>query len=175
MANCEWTNCGEQGSHSVNVNFPGEAEEVWTVCRLHDRALKIQAVAGRPKVEPKQEVPPTMEVCCGACGRPLDEGPGLSPEERRPCPDCQSLRRLAKVGITATVTTHASVRARSKRSGKGGWLTDTRAGDDYVRILEGWGSRELTTDREHNRYRELIVLPDGTRIESTALLSDHRD
>jgi hypothetical protein len=52
-------------------------------------------------------------------------------------------------------------------------MLDTRTGEDYTHLLEGWGQRELTKDREHDHYRELIELHDGTRIESTAKLSDH--
>lgn len=85
------------------------------------------------------------------------------------------MTRLHKVGLHATLTLRESLRARAKRPGKGGWLQETRSGDDYTRVLEGWGKRELTTDREHDRYRELIQLHDGTRIESVARLSDHRD
>lgn len=59
--------------------------------------------------------------------------------------------------------------------GKGGWILDTTGGDDYTRILEAWGKRELTKDSEKDLYREVIDLWDGTRIESTARLSDHHD
>jgi len=175
LAKCEWTDCNEQESHTVKLDFPGESQEVWTVCRRHDRELKIQVMASRPKAEPSEEAPPSIEVCCGDCQRRLEESPDLPPPERQPCPQCRSLKRLVKVAVNDSVTMRESVRVRAKRPGKGGWLLDTKAGDSYQRALEGWGKRELTTDREHNRYRELIVLPDGTRIESTALLSDHRD
>jgi hypothetical protein len=60
-------------------------------------------------------------------------------------------------------------------TGRGGWIVRLRAGDDYVRQLEGWGKRELLLDREHDRYREVIELPDGSFIESDAALSDHHD
>lgn len=62
-----------------------------------------------------------------------------------------------------------------KRSGKGGWALDTTGGDDYTRDLEAWGQRALTKDSENGLYREVIELWDGTRIESTARLSDHHD
>ncbi|HTE83916.1 MAG TPA: hypothetical protein VK821_04220 [Dehalococcoidia bacterium] len=52
---------------------------------------------------------------------------------------------------------------------------EMRAGDDYTRVLEGWGRRELTIDRQQDRYRELIELHDGTRIKSIARLKDHQD
>jgi hypothetical protein len=54
-------------------------------------------------------------------------------------------------------------------------MVDIRTGDDYTRMLEGWGRRELTKDRRGDHYRELIELHDGTRIESVARLADHHD
>lgn len=119
------------------------------------------------------ESKPTVEVCCGACEVALDERQDAAVEDRLPCPSCGSLRRLHKVSIQETLGLHEPVRARGKRLGKGGWIVDTRSGDDYTRALEGWGKRELTMDRENDRYRELIVLHDGTQIESTAALRDH--
>jgi hypothetical protein len=70
---------------------------------------------------------------------------------------------------------HESVRVRSKTPGKGGWMVDTRSGDDYSRDLDAWGKRELTKDRAKDLYREVIELFEGTRIESTAQLRDHHD
>ncbi len=52
---------------------------------------------------------------------------------------------------------------------------ETSEGDDYTRDLEAWGTRQLTMDREKDRYCEIIELWDGTRIESTARLTDHHD
>jgi len=171
---CDWAGCADAGTHTVTIDFPGEPQEVWNVCRSHDRELKTQAVASRPKTEPPKEEPITIEVFCGECQRPLDEASDLPSEQRLPCPACGSVRRLHKVGIHETVTMHESVRARSKRPGKGGWLQDMRTGDDYSRMLEGWGQLERSVDREQGRYREFIELPDGTRIESVARLSDHQ-
>ncbi|MFJ8313944.1 MULTISPECIES: hypothetical protein [unclassified Streptomyces] len=54
-------------------------------------------------------------------------------------------------------------------------MVDTRAGDNYTRGLDAWGHRELTTNREQNLYREVVELLDGSRITSTARLSDHRN
>jgi hypothetical protein len=172
---CEWAACADAGTHTVTIDFPGESQEVWTVCRLHDRALKTQAVASRPKAEPpEEEEPTTLEVCCGECERPLAEPSGLPVEQRQPCPACGSLKRLNKVGIHSNLSFRESVRLRTKRAGKGGWMQDTWTGDDYTRMLEGWGKRERTVDRENGRYREVIELHDGTRIVSVARLSDHR-
>jgi phage FluMu protein Com len=171
---CEGPGCSESGTHTVTIDFPGESREVWTVCRRHERALKRQAVASRPKASPPKQEPTTIEVRCGACGGLLAEAPCLAIEQRQPCPECGSLQRRVAVGIHEQLPLHDSLRARSRRPGKSGWLVDTEAGDDYTKLLEGWGSREVIYDREQDRYRELIKLHDGTRIESVARLSDHR-
>ena len=175
MSACEWVGCSEASTHTVTIDFPGEPPEIWKVCRQHDRALKLQAVASRPKAEPPKEQPTTVEVFCGDCELSLNEPSDLPTEERQPCPNCGSVKRLVKVGIYETLTMHESVRARSQRPSKGGWIVDVLSGDDYTRMLEGWGRRELTKDRERDQYRELIELHDGTRIESVARLRDHHD
>jgi hypothetical protein len=174
MPSCEWPGCSDTGTHTVTIDFPAEAREIWTVCRRHDRMLKTKAVASRPKASPPKEQPTTVEVHCGECRRPLDEPADLPSDHRQPCPNCGSATRLVKVAVHETLTLRGAVRVRSRGPAKGGWLVDTRTGDDYTRMLEGWGRRELTKDRKDNRYRELIELHDSTRIESTARLTDHR-
>ena len=144
MPTCEWSGCTAVSTHTVTIEFPGEPRETWNVCRQHDRVLKVQAVASRRKAEPPKQQPTTVEVCCGDCQVSLDERSDLPPDERQPCPKCGSIKRLVKVGIRETLTMHASVRARSRRPGKGGWIMDTQSGDDYTRMLEGWGRREVT-------------------------------
>ena len=70
---------------------------------------------------------------------------------------------------------HERLRLQQRRPGKGGWLLDTASGDSYTSDLGAWGKLEQTKDREHDRYREVIDLWDGTRIISTARLTDHHD
>jgi hypothetical protein len=45
---------------------------------------------------------PTV-VCCDGCGGQLSESPGLSPEEREPCPQCGSLIRRARIHVSSAV------------------------------------------------------------------------
>lgn len=118
----------------MTLAFPGEPQEVWVLCRQHDRSIKRQAVASRPRAETPTEERTTVEVCCGACQRSLDERSDLPAEQRQPCPSCGSMTRLHKVGLHATLTLRESLRARAKRPGKGGWLQETRSGDDYTRV-----------------------------------------
>ena len=129
----------------------------------------------RPKATPVPDPPPTSEVRCGDCQEPLAESDRLPVNQRQPCPSCGSLKRLVAVTVADSLTMHDSVRARSKTPGKGGWMVDTRSGDDYSHDLDAWGKRELTKGRAKDLYREVIELYDGTRIESTARLRDHHD
>jgi hypothetical protein len=176
MATCEWSECADAATHTVDISFPDGADETWEVCRAHDRELKRQAVHSRPKPSPPPVAPPPpVEVQCGACLQPLDEAVSIPNHERQPCTACGSLRRLHKITIVEAFAAHESLRMRSKQPGKGRWMTDIRTGDDYTRALEAWGTRLLETDRVRNVYREVITLYDGTRVESRARLTDHHD
>ncbi len=171
---CEWSSCSAPATHTVRIQFPGSRLERWSVCRAHDSSLKFQAISSRPvKLPPAPPDAAAPAVHCADCDRLLDEPMNLPVEQRTPCPGCQSHRRLVKREVADVAETHASVQVRAKRAGKGGWIQQQKAGDDYTRLLQGWGQRELETDRGKNRYRERIVLYDGTTIESTAKLTDH--
>ena len=173
---CQWPErCREQATHTVVVHFPGEPEEAWRVCRQHERQLKTQAVRNRPPRPPRAEATVPNVVRCSGCGRVIDEPSDIADELRSRCPDCGSTTRTIEVQLAVNLDIHMSIRARTKTPGRGGWMLDTRSGDNYTRDLEAWGTRGMTTDRKHDLYREVIELWDGTRIESTGRLSDHQD
>ena len=175
MTACEWEPCADPATHSVEITFPGQPAETWHVCRPHDRQVKASAVRSRPALSPLAEAPTVAKVACGQCHRLVDEPPGLRSDDRRACPACGSLVRHVSLSISGTVEVRESLRARLKRAGKGGWVLDIRGGVEYTRDLAAWGKRQLTLDRETDLYREVIELFDGTRITSTARLTDHRD
>jgi hypothetical protein len=176
MSTCDDELCEAAANHLVSITFPDAAEEIWNVCRRHDRSLKLEAVRSRQKAEPANGAStPQATVECGQCHQLLAEPSDLPVENRQPCPDCRSLSRHMNITLSDTVIVHECLRVRTKQAGKGGWRVDTRTGDDYTHDLAAWGKREFTTDRDADRYREAIELYDGTRIVSTARLSDHRD
>ncbi len=159
---CEMDGCQDNATHTVLI-VSGNGEETWKVCRPHDRELKRAFVGGVP-----QSVPPpdaAAIVQCGECGQVLADA---SP----PCSRCGSLNRAITVGDT--VTMHEAARVCSKHPGKSGWLLDVKAGDCFTKDLNAWSHRELVLDREHDRYREVIELYEGSRLESTAKLCDHQ-
>ena len=55
------------------------------------------------------------------------------------------------------------------------WLVKGTGREDALKDLDATAKRELTTDTELNVYREVLELDDGTRLEITARLTDHRD
>jgi hypothetical protein len=172
---CEWSACQSLSTHKLRIHFPDLADETWFVCRQHDRMVKFQTVTSRPKKPPVAEERTANVVRCGDCGRVLEERSDVDVHERRPCPDCGSSVRHIDVHVFETVTMHEKVGVKVKRPGNRGWILDTTGGDDYTRDLEAWGKRGLTMDGEKDLYREVIELWDGTRIESTARLSDHHE
>lgn len=165
--------CPSLGTHTVLIHFPQMLDETWLVCREHDRQRKVQAVRSRPKRPPEVEETRPNVVRCSGCDRVLEEPSDAA--VRGPCPHCGSLARRIEVYAFDSATAHEGVRVRARRTGKTAWFLATTTGDDYTRDLVAWGKRELTMDREKDLYREVIELWDGTRIESTARLSDHRD
>jgi hypothetical protein len=174
---CDRDSCPEPATHGVRISFPGEQEEAWQVCRAHDRDLKCTFVA-RPRHLSLDPIPAPESgpaVHCGQCDRALGEPTDLAAELRQPCPQCGSTSRHVRVMLADAGIAHEGLRVRSRRPGQGGWLKETKSGDDYTRDLDVWGHRTLEKDREHDHYRELLKLPDGSWLESTAKLSDHHD
>jgi hypothetical protein len=67
------------------------------------------------------------------------------------------------------------VRRKLRRPGIVRWLVKGTGRDDAPEDLDATARREVTTDTELNIYREVLELDDGTRLEVTARLTDHRD
>jgi hypothetical protein len=174
---CDRGNCTEPATHLVYIWFPDEPDEIWRVCRAHDRELKRTFVARRT---PKPPGPAPLQddlsgVYCKQCDLFLGDSSVLAAVSRKPCPDCGSTERLVRIAAAETVTAYSNVRLRSRQPGKGGWLKEAKDGDDFTRDLAAWGQRTLEKDREHNLYRELIKLYDGSWLDSTAMLDNHHD
>jgi hypothetical protein len=146
---CDWPDCPERGTHTVNLEFPGTARETWHVCRGHDRSLKNQAVASRVRAQPTAAAPNTAVPTT-------------------------TLTTHIEVATTDTFGLRECARAEVP-GGKKDWIAQTTSGDSYTRLLHSWGKRTAKYDRAHDVYREIIELHDGTRIESTGELSHHRD
>ena len=67
------------------------------------------------------------------------------------------------------------MRRKLRRPGIVRWLVKGTGSDDAPADLDATAKRELITDTELNIYREILELDDGTRLEVTALLTDHQN
>lgn len=54
-----------------------------------------------------------MDVYCGNCGRKLDEGRSVMPEDRTPCPDCGSVARRFDVELGAQVVMLPTIESKA--------------------------------------------------------------
>ncbi|MEU3787464.1 hypothetical protein [Streptomyces sp900129855] len=142
----------------------GEVEQIWRMCRPHERILKTASVRTVSKAEPPAGDEPV--IVCRVCDRVL------TPSSHA-CPDCGSPDRFVTSMDEGRAYECLDLRARHEANEEHRTRIKIKAGDNYTRDLEAWGHRELVIDKEHNRYREVIELYDGSRITSTALLSDH--
>jgi hypothetical protein len=120
--------------------------------------------------------PNPRTVACGSCGRPIDESPGAPPENRVPCPDCGSLARRVDIRVEDTITIHDSLAIKVKRGGKGKPVRTGKYGDSLHTLTGRWMHREMTVDRENDRYTERIVDPESGEVirDVDERLSDHR-
>lgn len=159
---CEMDECQDEATHTVRIQLVDQPREIWQVCRPHDRQLKTAAVRSRPKAQPPVEPPPSFR--CRDCDQVLQVN---TPS----CPVCGSRNRVVRTGDS--LTWRENVVLTTRQPGKGEWLVRIKAGDDYTWDLAAWGNRQLIIDRENGLYREVIDLYDGSRIESSARLSDH--
>ena len=171
---CEWQGCNRSATHIVWVDLPDGPSRTWRVCTTHDKDVKKSTVRSRMKAPlgQRESDMKSLTVYCGACKSVLDE-PGEGP--RQPCSICGSLKRdfdarltESLLGLRSYLRFEAKLAGTKKRIKLG-------TGDAFTRDLETWGQRHIRLDSDADTYREVIVLADGTRIESSSRLRDHTD
>lgn len=96
-------------------------------------------------------------VYCGNCNIVLDECPSISPKERKPCPECDSLIRAFTVSFESKLEVKSSLRYKAKRGGKGRPFLESFTGASLSKKLQKWMHRELFIDRENDIYRESVT------------------
>jgi hypothetical protein len=97
-------------------------------------------------------------VSCGNCGRPLDQSASLPVEERVPCPQCGSLQRHVALEMEdAAVTLHSSIALKARHAEERKPFQEGKYGHDLHRKTGKWNEREMTVDRDGNRYTERIT------------------
>jgi DNA-directed RNA polymerase subunit RPC12/RpoP len=97
----------------------------------------------------------TRVVTCQACGKELEEPPGL--EERAPCPRCGSAARHVMIGVRDTITVHESVAVKARHGDRGRPFREIKQGDDLHRKTGRWTVLSRLIDREQDLYEERIV------------------
>lgn len=106
---------------------------------------------------------------------PLDELPGLSHEDRQPCPVCGSKSRLTKVGIDSSFRPEGHLSYRHRSPGTGRWLTERVEGASFYKATGVWHTLSRLIDRIAGRYKERVVNEKGEVIrEIDDPLSEHR-
>lgn len=114
-------------------------------------------------------------VACEKCGTVLEESQSLPPEQREPCPNCGSTARHFHLTVTDKVEVHGSVSLKATHEGQKKPFRKGKYGHDLFRKTGQWNEREMTVDRDDNRYRERISDPEtGRTIRDVDEPLDHR-
>ena len=98
----------------------------------------------------------TQAMKCQNCGEILEEPFDLSVEGRGPCPKCGSRARHFEVTVSETLTTHEHIGIKSRHGSSGKPFLESKFGDSLHHKTGEWMSREMTVDRENDRYKEII-------------------
>ena len=106
----------------------------------------------------------------------LDERPDILPERRTPCPTCGSLARWFEVAVNESISLHESVGIKARRGGSGRPFLEAKFGASFFRKTKKWLLREMTVDRENDKYKELVTNPETGEIihQCEERLSEHR-
>ena len=117
-------------------------------------------------------------INCSGCGAIT---PAVDPVGVCACPDCGSsaIKLFHYLVATDTVRIAESIKLAVKdpaRSSGEKMRRYTKAGDDYWRSGQKWVRRELSIDRDNNRYLEKVIDPESGAIihECDESLMDHR-
>jgi Protein of unknown function (DUF2934) len=95
-------------------------------------------------------------VQCGDCETFLvDESP--NDKERRPCPECGSLRRDFKMHVADELKLYEQFRIRQKQHGTRGYVHDQIVGDDFTKATGKFNKKVRIIDRKSDHYYECIT------------------
>ena len=113
---------------------------------------------------------------CQDCRETLEEPFDLPLERRTPCPKCGSKARHFEVIVSETATVHEQVGIKARHGASGKPFLESKFGESLHRKTNEWVSREMTVDRENDRYKELIVHPGTGEVihHCEEPLSEHR-
>ncbi len=115
-------------------------------------------------------------VKCRDCNATLEEPFDLPSESRGPCLECGSIARRFEVTVSETATFHEQIGIKARHGTSGKPFLESKFGDSLHRKTNEWVSREMTVDRENDRYKELVTHPETGEVihYCEEPLSDHR-
>ncbi|MCH8030161.1 MAG: hypothetical protein IH874_09590 [Candidatus Dadabacteria bacterium] len=117
------------------------------------------------------------DVRCGECKAILDEVVGLPMEERLPCPNCGSMKRLYSQVCEGKSDSHSNLRIRGRRGGVREWFVEIITGTDWSTRSQRFMRKLRVIDREKDLYEESVVDPQSGRVvhNTKERLSKHTD
>ncbi len=117
-----------------------------------------------------------IKVICGDCGKELDERPDLPESERKPCPNCGSLKRTVVAEVEDKVELHDKLKVRAYPPNSKRWTQEVTSGDDLYKKTNEWNKLERNIDRTNSIYSEEIKNKDDKVIKSVKEpLDQHRN
>jgi hypothetical protein len=113
---------------------------------------------------------------CAECGKQLGEPTGTPMELRKPCTNCGSLNRMAKLEIVSETTPHGDLGLKARTPGEKKPFLEQKTGASYWRKMGKWMRRVQIIDRRGNRYVKRVEDPDTGEVVRNVdePLTDHR-
>lgn len=98
-------------------------------------------------------------VFCAECETELDESSSISIRDRKPCPNCSSMRRLFTVYILARVIPRTQLRFKGRHPRPGKPFIEVIQGSSFYRKAKIWMDLIQIVDRRNNRYKKIVKDP----------------
>jgi hypothetical protein len=140
-------------------------------CTHHSADSSKEAVVGFAAARDVSNSPPSTSTGCGVhlldygpdLGFPLlrnsaqdrHKPPGISVEDRLPCPNCGSFERTVGIMLEGKAQIRSSLRLRA-RSGRGRWFLDHFNGADFWQKRGRWMNKVRRIDQRADEYHEVV-------------------
>jgi hypothetical protein len=98
----------------------------------------------------------SSSVQCGDCQAYLVDETAWD-NERRPCPECGSVRRSISMHVSDELKIYEHFRSRQKQEGTSGYIHDQIVGDDYTKATGKFNKKVRIIDRKNDYYYESVT------------------
>ena len=95
-------------------------------------------------------------VQCGDCATYFPDEMAWD-KERRPCPECGSVRRLINIQVSDEIKVYEQFRVKQKEEGTSGFVLDQTDGDDYTKSSGRYNKKVRIIDRKNDKYYECVT------------------